>query len=282
MSAVATPLGVRLLKVGPLSGFFFVPPVWQPDGDGGGEFVTVRENVPVAVAPVASVTVTWNVDVPSVDGAPNARPDGRSVIPAGSVPDHLYGSVPPVARNVVVKKLFTNTLLPAPTSQTPFAQVKKRVSIASAGAVVPGAVVPVPVREARCGLFGALSVTTSEAVRVPTFWGLKAIDMVQLVPTASVIPEQPSPTTVKSSVFGTAALLMKSDAVPLFVTDTNWPALRVPMSWEPKSSEAGESETAGADGGGGGGDGCDDVHPESDAVAEETPSLTVTWQVEDE
>ena len=88
----------------------------------------------------------------------------------------------------------------------------------------------VPVREARCGLSGALSVTTSAAERVPTFWGLKAIDMVQLVPTASVSPEQPSPTTVKSSVFGTAALLMKSDAVPVLLTVTNCDALLVPMS----------------------------------------------------
>src|SRR5919197_6248286 len=215
-----------------------------------------------------------NVGVRSVEGAPSARPEGRSVRPAGSVPDHLYGSVPPVALNVVVKKLLTNTLLPAPTSQTPFAQVKNCVSIASAGGGVPGGVVPVPVRGALCGLFGALSVTTSAAVRVPTFWGLKAIDIVQLVPTASVSPEQPSPTTVKSSVFGTAALLMKSDAVPVFVTETSCGALLVPMFWEPNVSDVGDRETAGADGG------CDGVHPERDAEADETPSLTVTWHVD--
>src|SRR4029453_5943099 len=101
--------------------------------------------------------------------------------------------------------------------------------------------------------------------------------MVQLVPTASVSPEQPSPTTVKSSVFGTAALLMKSEAAPEFVTETNWDALRVPMSWEPNVSEVGESVTAGAvvvD--------CEGVHPESVAEADETLSLTVILHVEDE
>jgi hypothetical protein len=192
--------------------------------------VTVIENVPVAAVPVASVTVTWKVDVPSADGAPNVSPEGRSVSPAGSVPENLYGSVPPVARKLVVKKLFTNTLCPAPTSQTPFVQAKNCVSIASAGAVVPGGVVPVPVSGTLCGLFGALSVRTNEAVRVPTFCGLNAIDMLQLVPGASVSPEQPSPTTVKSSVPGTAALLMNSDPVPVSVTVMSCDALRVPMS----------------------------------------------------
>jgi len=66
----------------------------------------------------------------------------------------VYGGVPPLARNVVVKKLFTNTLLPAPMSHTPLEQVMNWVLIAS-GAAVP---VPPPVSVAVCGLFGALSV----------------------------------------------------------------------------------------------------------------------------
>src|ERR671926_836331 len=45
MSAVAWPLGVRPLNAGPLRVSFFVPPVWQPDGLGGGGSVTVGENV---------------------------------------------------------------------------------------------------------------------------------------------------------------------------------------------------------------------------------------------
>src|SRR3954467_2077847 len=101
--------------------------------------MTVSENVPVALAPVESVTVTLNVTVPLALGAPRSRPDERSVSPAGTWPDQVYGGAPPPALNVVVKKLLTNTFWPAPTSQTPFAQVKKRESMASGGVVAgPG------------------------------------------------------------------------------------------------------------------------------------------------
>src|SRR5919205_3546099 len=54
-SAVAWPLGVLPLNEGPLRGSLRVPPVWQPDGVGGGGSVTVSENVPVALDPAASV-----------------------------------------------------------------------------------------------------------------------------------------------------------------------------------------------------------------------------------
>jgi hypothetical protein len=91
-----------------------------------------------------------------------------------------------------------------------------------------------------------------------------------------VKPEQPSPTTVKSSVFGTAALLMKSDPLPVFVTVTDCGALRVPVSCEPKARELGASVTADVpvllvDG----------VQPESELDTEVVPSLTVTRQVEE-
>src|SRR5690349_9810609 len=88
-SAVATPLGVRPLMAAPLSDSRRTPPVWQPGGVGAAGFVTVSENVPVAVDPAASVTVTWNVVVPSVVGAPSTRPEGRSLRPAGTCPDHV-------------------------------------------------------------------------------------------------------------------------------------------------------------------------------------------------
>src|SRR3954469_4529636 len=106
MSAVAWPLGVRPPPphasppapcprpppppmAGPLSDSRFVPPVWQPGGVGGGGSVTVSENAPVEVAPVASVTVTEKVCVPFGVGAPRSSPDDRSVRPAGGVPVHL-------------------------------------------------------------------------------------------------------------------------------------------------------------------------------------------------
>src|SRR4051812_46401580 len=115
--------------------------------------MTVSENMPVALAPVESVTVTLNVAVPLTLGAPRSRPEERSVSPAGAWPDHVYGGTPPPALKVVVKKLLTNTFWPAPTSQTPFAHVKKRESIARGG-VWP---VPAPALGARCGVWGAVS-----------------------------------------------------------------------------------------------------------------------------
>src|SRR3954452_14940972 len=135
MSAVAEPLGVRLLKVGPLKVSFLTPPVWQPAGVGPGGLATVSENVPVAVDPSASVTVTLKVDVPSVVGDPRNSPEGLSARPAGNVPDHVYGEWPPLARKLVEKKLLTNTLLPAPMSHTPFVQVMNWVLMVSGGVV---------------------------------------------------------------------------------------------------------------------------------------------------
>src|SRR5919204_2630603 len=143
---------------------------------------------------------------------------------------------------VVVKKLLTNTFWPAPMSQTPFAQVKKRVSIASGG-FVP---VPVPVNGTVCGLPAALSVSVNAADRVPDAVGENVIDTLQLVPGASVSPEQPSLTSVKSSVFGTAALLMNSDALPVFVMVIDCGALVVPIAWSANVSDVGVNATAGA------------------------------------
>jgi len=179
-----------------------------------------------------------------------------------------------------VKKLLTNTLLPAPMSQTPPPQVMNCVSIVSAGGVAPAGVVPVPVRGACCGLFGALSVTVSCAERVPASVGEKVIETLQLLPTGRVRPEQPSWTTVKSSVFGTAALLMNSDALPVFLTVTCCGALVVPVSCAANVSDDGDSETAGAEVVGGG-DVPEGVQPASRAVADVEPSLTVTWHVDE-
>ena len=129
------------MNTAPLSASFRTPPVWQPRGVGGGGFVTVSENVPVAFAPAESVTATLNVDVPVAVGAPSMSPDGRSVKPAGGCPVHVYGAVPPLAWKVRVKKFLTNTLLPAPMSHTPPVHVKNCVLMARGG-FVP---VPVPV-----------------------------------------------------------------------------------------------------------------------------------------
>src|SRR5215211_7388501 len=92
------------------------------------------------------------------------------------------------------------------------------------------------------------------AERAPDAVGEKVIDTLQLAPAASVRPEQPSLTCVKSSGFAprVAALLMNSDALPVFVTVMDCGALVVPIACSAKVSEAGENVTAGAPAGGGG------------------------------
>src|SRR4051794_21876703 len=133
--------------------------------------------------------------------------------------------------------------------------------------------------DAVCGLLGALSVTISVAERVPVFVGLKVIDMVQLAPAASVSPEQPSLTAVKSSGLAplTCALLMNSDALPVLATLIDCGALVLPRSCEAKVSDGGVSVTAGDDVGGGD----EDAQPDSLADAELEPSLTMIWHVDE-
>src|SRR4051794_16246224 len=133
MSAVADPFGVRLLKVGPLRVSFLTPPVWQPPGVGPGGLATVSENVPVAVDPSASVTVTLNVDVPSVVGDPRTSPEGLSARPAGTAPDHGYGEGAPPARKPGGEKMLSNTLLPAPRSHPPVVHGMNRGGVGSGG-----------------------------------------------------------------------------------------------------------------------------------------------------
>ena len=149
-----------------------------------------------------------------------------------------------------MKKLLTNTFWPAPTSQTPFEQVKKRESIASGG-VLP---VPVPVIGTVCGLLAALSVRRKVAERVPEAVGEKVIETLQLAPAGRVRPEQPSLTCVKSSGFAprVAALLMNNEALPVFVTLIDWGALVVPIACAAKVNDVGEKVTAGVPVGGGG------------------------------
>jgi uncharacterized membrane protein YgcG len=160
--------------------------------------------------------------------------------------------------------------------------------------------VPVPEIGTVCGLPAALSVRMNVADRAPAAVGWNVTAMTQLAPTGSVRPEQPSLVWVKSSgcVPRVAALLMNSGALPVLATVTDCGALRVPVSCGPKVSEDGENVTgadAGGGGGGGAGGGGGDAgggggggaggggvvveQPDSVAVAEVEPSLTVTRHV---
>src|SRR5215212_11251004 len=92
------------------------------------------------------------------------------------------------------------------------------------------------------------------AERAPDAVGEKVIDTLQLAPAASVRPEQPSLTCVKSSGFAprVAALLMNSGALPVLVMVIDWGALVVPIDCSAKVRELGANLTAGAPAGGGG------------------------------
>jgi hypothetical protein len=128
--------------------------------------------------------------------------------------------------------------------------VKKRESIANGG-FWP---VPVPVIGTVCGLLAALSVSVKVAERVPEAVGENVIETLQLAPAARVRPEQPSLTCVKSSGFAprVAALLMNSEALPVFVTVIDCGALVVPIACAAKVSDVGEKVTAGTPDGAGG------------------------------
>src|SRR5215217_6153190 len=132
----------------------------------------------------------------------------------------------------------------------PFAHVKNWVSIVSGG-FVP---VPVPLIGTVCGLFAALSVRMNVAERAPDAVGENVIETLQLVPAASVTPEQPSLDCVKSSGFAprVAALLMNSGALPVFATLIDCGALVVPIACAANVSDVGVKVTAGAVSGGGG------------------------------
>jgi hypothetical protein len=85
------------------------------------------------------------------------------------------------------------------------------------------------------------------AERVPVAVGENVMETLQLVPGASVSPEQPSLTCVKSSGLAprVAALLMKSPAVPVLVIAIDCGALVVPMSRAANVSDVGLNVTAG-------------------------------------
>src|SRR3954447_2248741 len=94
------------------------------------------------------------------------------------------------------------------------------------------------------------------AERVPDAVGEKVIDTLQPDPGASVRPEHPSSTCVKSSGLAprVAALLMNSEPFPLFVIVIDCGALVVLIACAPKVNEVGANVTDGVpDGGGGGG-----------------------------
>ena len=90
--------------------------------------------------------------------------------------------------------------------------------------LIPGAVVPVPVRATVCGLPAALSVTVMAPVRDPPAVGLKITEIVQVADAATDAPQVL--VWLKSPL--AAMLVIASVAVPVLVSVTTWAVLDAP------------------------------------------------------
>ena len=87
-----------------------------------------------------------------------------------------------------------------------------------------------PVSDTSCGLPVASSVIEREVARAPVAVGLKVIEIVQLAPASTVVPQ--SFVCAKSELFAPvmAIALKFSEALPLFVSVMGCEELVVPMS----------------------------------------------------
>jgi hypothetical protein len=108
--------------------------------------------------------------------------------------------------------------------------------------------IPVPESDTLWGLFAALSLMDSDALRAPEAVGLKVTLMLQVTPTATLAPQvlvcEKSPVLAPVSVM--PAPLMSSVAVPVFCNVTVCAVLLVPTIWLAKVKLVAPSVTAGA------------------------------------
>ena len=106
---------------------------------------------------------------------------------------------------------------------------------------------PVPVRLTACGDPAALSATFKEAVNDPVVVGLKLTEMVQLAPTATVLPQVV--VLVNDDAFAPLIVippeLIVSGAPPVFFNVTTFAALVVPTVVLVNVIALGVNETAG-------------------------------------
>jgi hypothetical protein len=185
--------------------------------------------VPVLVPIAVGVNTTLMVQVP-----PGATLDPQNV------EDTLKSPVVEIETPVsVVLRLFlsVNTFagLVVPTVWDAY--------FALAGVNVAGGM-PLPDSGTICGLFEALSVIVMFPVLVPSWVGVKVAEILQLAPTATVLPQ--------GFVLGFSAksplivmLLMFSVKFPVLVSVTVFAALVTPTTLLPKLREVGDRVTAG-------------------------------------
>jgi len=233
---------------------------------------TVTLNACLAVAPTPSWTCAVNVVFWTVVGVPVTHvewtPKKLAIDrPLGSWPAttlHLngVGPVPPLELMHPSKNVPT---LAGPSSQTPFVHVRPAVPITS------------------CAVFGGATVNEVDAVvllRDAVTW--TSVDwLTWLVPIAKLALEEPAGTTTLAGMLTTPGASLLSATVVLFAVVALNPT--APVAPLPPVTVDGVTVTlvtvTGPGGGGGAGGGGEGVQPESVAVADVCPSLTVTLQV---
>ena len=111
-----------------------------------------------------------------------------------------------------------------------------------AGDTVTGAT-PLPVSEAVCGLWVALSVTVRVPLNEPNVSGWKVIRIVQLAPAASLVGLSGQVVLALANSPVTAMLVMVSAPLLAFCRVAVLAALVLPSTWLPNAKVAGESVT---------------------------------------
>jgi hypothetical protein len=91
----------------------------------------------------------------------------------------------------------------------------------------------------------ALSATETEAERAPAEVGVKVTEIVQLAPTATLVPQLFVALKSAALVPVTAMPLMESAAVPVLDRVSIWAALVVRMFWLANETLEGASDTCG-------------------------------------
>ena len=111
---------------------------------------------------------------------------------------------------------------------------------------VTGAAIPVPLSLIDCGEVVALSVMVNAAVNAPAAAGAKCPWMVQLAPTARLVPQLLPNTKEDAFVPVTATLVIDTEAVPVLVMVTDCEPLDAPTCVAGKERLVAESVTGAA------------------------------------
>jgi len=106
--------------------------------------------------------------------------------------------------------------------------------------------VPVPLNAMDCGELVALSVMVMAAVKAPVAVGAKCPWIVQLAPTATLVPQLLAKTNDDALAPVTAMLVTDNAAVPELVSVTDWEPLDEPTFTEPKERLVADSVTGGS------------------------------------